>query len=48
MYGTITHKKKFDTLVLLRKKEGLEKEMAIIEQDLERLNNQNVIVDLTR
>ncbi len=48
LYGTITHKKKFDTLVLLRKKEGLEKEMAIIEQDLARLNNRNVIVDLTR
>ena len=47
-YGQITHKKKFDTLVLLRKKEGLEKEMEIIEKDLAKLNNKNVIVDLTR
>lgn len=47
-YGQITHKKKFDTLVLLKKKEGLEKEMEIIENDLKLLNNQNVIVDLTR
>lgn len=47
-YGQITHKKKFDTLVLLRKKEGLEKEMKIIEEDLKRLNNKQVIVDLTK
>ena len=47
-YGQITHKKKFDTLVLLRKKEGLEKEMEIVEKDLQKLNNQNVIVDLTK
>ena len=47
-YGQITHKKKFDTLVLLRKKEGLEKEMEIIEKDLQRLNNRTVIVDLTK
>lgn len=47
-YGQITHKKKFDTLVCLRKKEGLEKEMEIIEKDLQKLNNKKVIVDLTR
>jgi hypothetical protein len=47
-YCTITHKKKFDTLVLLRKKESLEKQMAIIEKDLASLNNQKVIVDLNR
>jgi hypothetical protein len=47
-YGQITHKKKYDTLVLLKKKEGLEKEMAIIEKDLQLLNNKNVIVDLTK
>ena len=47
-YGQITHKKKFDTLVILRKKEGLEKEMEIIEKDLQRLNNRTVIVDLTK
>ena len=47
-YGQITHKKKYDTLVLLRKKEGLEKEMATIEKDLQLLNNRNVIVDLTK
>ena len=47
-YGTITHKKKYDTLVLLKKKEGLEKEMATVEKDLQLLNNKNVIVDLTK
>lgn len=47
-YGQITHKKEFDTLVTKRKKEGLEKQMEIIEQDLQRLNHQTVIVDLTR
>ena len=47
-YGQITHKKKYDTLVLLKKKEGLEKEMAIVEKDLQLLNNKNVIVDLTK
>ena len=47
-YGQIAHKKKYDTLVLLRKKEGLEKEIAVVEQDLHLLNNRNVIVDLTK
>ena len=47
-YGQITHKKKFDTLVLLKKKEGLEKEMAMVENDLQSLNYKNVIVDLTK
>ena len=41
-------KKKYDTLVLLRKKEGLEKEIAVVEQDLHLLNNKNVVVDLTK
>ena len=41
-------KKKYDTLVLLRKKEGLEKEIAVVEKDLQLLNNQNVVVDLTK
>ena len=47
-YGQIAHKKKYDTLVLLRKKEGLEKEIAVVEKDLQLLNNQNVVVDLTK
>ena len=47
-YGQINHKKKYDTLVLLKKKEGLEKEMAIVEKDLQSLNYKNVIVDLTK
>ena len=47
-YGQITHKKKYDTLVLLKKKEGLEKEMAIVEKDLQSLNYKKVIVDLTK
>ena len=34
-YGEITHKKKFDTLVLLRKKEGLEKEFKISRKNIE-------------
>ena len=48
LYGQITHKKKFDTLVLLKKKEGLEKEMAMVKKDLQSLNYKNVIVDLTK
>jgi hypothetical protein len=47
-YGKISHKKKFDTLVCIRKKENLEKDMKTIEEDLKMLNNPNVIVDLTR
>ena len=47
-YGQIAHKKKYDTLVLLRKKEGLEKEIAVVEKDLQLLNNRNVVVDLTK
>lgn len=47
-YGEFTHKSYFDTLVIKRKKETLEKEMAIVEKDLEKLNNRNVIVDFTR
>lgn len=42
------HIKKYDTLVLLRKKEGLEKEIAMVEKDLHLLNNHNVVVDLTK
>ena len=30
------------------KKEGLEKEIAVVEQDLQLLNNKNVVVDLTK
>ena len=41
-------KKKYDTLVLLRKKEGLEKEIAMVEKDLASLNNQKVVLDLNR
>ena len=47
-YGQITHKKKYDTLVLLRKKEGLEKEMATIEKDLQLLNNKGINVQKVR
>ena len=47
-YGQIAHKKKYDTLVLLRKKEGLEKEIGIVEKDLQLLNYKNVVVDLTK
>jgi hypothetical protein len=30
------------------RKENLEKEMAIIEKDIERLNTKNVVLDLTK
>ena len=33
---------------MIRRKEGLEKEIQILEKDLEKLNSQLVIVDLTR
>ena len=48
MTHSFYYKKKYDTLVLLRKKEGLEKEIAVVEKDLQLLNNQNVVVDLTK
>jgi len=35
-------------ILFFRRKEGLEKEIQIIEKDLEKLNSNNVIVDLTR
>ena len=47
-YGQRAHKKKYDTLVLLRKKEGFEKEISIVEKDLQLLNNKNVVIDLTK
>lgn len=35
-------------LLLFRKKEALEKEIVMIEKDLEKLNSNNVVIDLTR
>ena len=47
-YAKMTHKKAFDNLVLLRNKEGLEKELGIIEGDLKKLDSKNVIIDYTK
>lgn len=38
----------FDKLKIFRKKEALEKEIVMIEKDLEKLNSNNVIIDLTK
>jgi len=35
-------------ILKIRRKEALEKEMNAIEKDLEKLNSNNVIIDLTR
>ena len=47
-YAKMTHKKAFDNLVLLRNKEGLEKELGIIEGDLNKLDSKNLIIDYTK
>lgn len=47
-YGNITHKTVFDTLVTQKKKMQLEKELLIVENDLERLSRGNIIIDMTR
>ena len=47
-YGNITHKKLFDNLVLLRNKEGIEKDLSQIESYLQKLNAPKVIVDMTK
>lgn len=47
-YGAISHKRVFDIKSLLIKKENLEKEIEVIETDLNKLNSSNnVIVDYT-
>jgi len=47
-YANFTHKAVFDTLVVKKRKEALEKEMSIVEKDLERLSKKNVIVDMIK
>jgi hypothetical protein len=47
-YTGLTHKKYYDNLVLLRNKEGLEKELGQIENDLKKLNCKNVVIDMTK
>ena len=47
-YGKMTHKKAFDNLVLLRNKEGLEKELEQIEGDLKKLDSKHIIIDYTK
>jgi len=47
-YGNITHKTVFDTLITQKKKTQLEKELLIVENDLERLSRGNIIIDMTR
>ena len=44
----MTHKKAFDNLVLLRNKEGLEKELEQIEGDLKKLDSKHIIIDYTK
>ena len=46
-YGLISHRKIFDTLLKIKHKESLEKEMNIVEKDLKLLNHKNIIVDMT-
>ena len=46
-YGLISHRKVFDTLLKIKHKESLEKEMNIVEKDLNLLNHKNIIVDMT-
>ena len=47
-YTGLTHKREYDNLVLLRNKEGLEKELGQIENDLKKLNCKNVVIDMTK
>ena len=47
-YGNISHKRVFDTINSLAKKERLEKELQTVENDLKKLNNSSVIVDYTK
>ena len=47
-YGNISHKRVFDTINSLAKKERLEKELQTVENDLKKLSNSSVIVDYTK
>lgn len=47
-YGNITHKTVIDTLVCQRKKINLEKEISIVESDLDKLSRGQIIIDMTR
>jgi ribosomal protein L9 len=47
-YGNITHKTVFDTLVTQKKKIRLEKEIKIVENDLEKISKGQIIIDMTR
>jgi hypothetical protein len=47
-YGKISHRRKFDTLVTKNYKEKLEKEIEQVEKDLELVNNDKVVVDMTK
>ena len=46
-YGKISHRRKFDTLVTKDYKENLEKKIDEVEKDLEKLEGDKVIVDIT-
>jgi hypothetical protein len=46
-YGFISHKRVFDTLRSLKKKEDLEKKINIIENDIKIMSHSNIIVDST-
>lgn len=47
-YGNISHKRVFDTINSLARKERLEKELQTVENDLQNLSNSSVIVDYTK
>ena len=47
-YGNISHKRVFDTINSLARKERLEKELQTVENDLKNLSNSSVIVDYTK
>ena len=47
-YANLSHKTKVDSIVLKNKKENLEKEMTLIEKDLEKINKKVIYVDLTK
>lgn len=47
-YANLSHKTKVDSIVMKNKKESLEKEMAQIEKDLEKISKKVVYVNMTK
>lgn len=46
-YGKLSHRRNFDTIVMREKKENLEREIETVQNDIEKLKNDKVVVDLT-